>query len=61
MKKTISVLAVFSIFIQPAYAESCREQFIKIFAPNEKSKKPLRSYNTATINGKNEQKFNIFS
>ncbi len=61
MKKTLLVLALFSNIIQPAHAETCREQFIKIFAPDEKSQKSFRSYNTATINGENEQKFNIFS
>lgn len=58
---TLSMLAVSSSFIQPAYAETCREQFIRIFAPSEKSQKSLRSYNTATTNGENEQKFNLFS
>ena len=61
MKKTFPVLALFFGITQPAFAETCRDHFIRIFAPDEKSQRSFRTYNTATINGKNEQKFNVFS
>lgn len=61
MKKFYVTFVVFLCAIQPVYAETCREHFIRIFAPTDKTEKPLRTYNTAVINGGEEQKFNIFS
>lgn len=61
MKSIYIASIIFSFLVQPVYAETCREHFIRIFAPESKSSKALRTYNTATTNGGNEQKFNIFS
>ncbi len=60
--KTICAASVMVFCItQPVYAETCREHFIRIFAPVDKSPTAVRTYNTATTNGANEQKFNLFS
>jgi hypothetical protein len=61
MKKLYVTFVVFLFSIPPGHAETCREHFIRIFAPTDKTVKSIRTYNTTIINGGEEQKFNIFS